>query len=89
MEDSSDSEALVSPKIDNLAGSTHHPNVGDAAVGGNLCVSHICEDQMRPRKVGRDLSKKSRVIEMFWTKLKRETHLNSTQETPLEILSSA
>ena len=48
MEDPSNDEALGSPKVDNLAGSTHHPNVGGAAVGRSLIVSHIGEDQVRP-----------------------------------------
>ena len=48
MEDLSNDEALGSPKVDNLTVSTHHPNVGGAAVGQNFCVSHICEDQVRP-----------------------------------------
>ena len=48
MEDLSNDEALGSPKVDHLTVSTHHPNVGGAAVGQNLFVSHIGEDQVRP-----------------------------------------
>ena len=47
MEDLSNGEALWTPKVDNLTGSTHHPNVGGADVGQSLFVSRICEDQMR------------------------------------------
>ena len=44
MEDLPNGEARGSPKVDNLTVSTNHPNVGGAAVGQNLFVSHIGED---------------------------------------------
>ena len=69
MEDLSNGEALGSPKVDNLAVSTHHSNVGGAAVGQNLCVAHIGENQVGPREVGRHLSKKEPCNRNFATTL--------------------